>query len=175
MSQFMQIAYEGLGLGMEGHEIGTMRYIDLPEQVLHTLCALHLDTVNEQLFAERPPATDKEADYAWCRDVRANCFLLFPRWLYLLKNIKSYEPTGWRDATLEYDDRCKAIVECHFKYDCHEGGSTNRPWTDGSSIYVRCARICLSFSKVKFRYASAKLTFSTFIVLVAVAPARARC
>ena len=34
MSQFMHLAYEKLGLPMEGHDIGTMRYIDLPEDVL---------------------------------------------------------------------------------------------------------------------------------------------
>jgi class 3 adenylate cyclase len=32
----------------QGHEIGTMRYIDLPEGVLRELCALHLDTCNCQ-------------------------------------------------------------------------------------------------------------------------------
>ena len=45
---------------MEGHDIGTMRYIDLPEDVLScALCALHLNIVNPKLYKERPPRPEK--------------------------------------------------------------------------------------------------------------------
>ena len=64
---------------MEGHDIGTMRYIDLPEDVLHTICARHLNLVNKKLHDERPPATNVEADHAWCWKVRVNSFLVYPR------------------------------------------------------------------------------------------------
>ena len=44
-SPFLRVAYDKLGLPMEGHDIGTMRYIDLPEDVLFELSAIHLDIV----------------------------------------------------------------------------------------------------------------------------------
>ena len=37
MSEFLKLAYRKLNLPMEGHDIGTMRYIDLPEDVLQDL------------------------------------------------------------------------------------------------------------------------------------------
>jgi hypothetical protein len=141
MSEFVQLAYEELGLDMKGHDIGTMRYIDLPETVLHALCVRHLNIVNQHLYAERPRSailTDDflQADHEWCGDVRINCFLLYKEWLHILKNIKSYDPAGWRDTTLLYDKRWKAVVECHFKYDLYAGGKYE-PTLAGWKTYLR--------------------------------------
>ena len=52
MSEFLKLAYRKLNLPMEGHNIGTMRYIDLHENVLYTICARHLNLVNERLHGE---------------------------------------------------------------------------------------------------------------------------
>ena len=118
----MRLAYEKLGLPMEGHDIGTMRYIDLPLEVLHALSARHLNTVNERWYKERPPRPEeltpefREADRLWCSDVRANCFLIYRDWLWLVKH-PSYTPELFSEAyAADYDDRCKAIVEWKFKW-----------------------------------------------------------
>jgi hypothetical protein len=129
---YQEIAYKKLGLSMEGHEIGTMRYIDLPENALHAICIRRLNTLISKLFEDRPPATE---DNTWCRNVRINFFLLYPRWLYILKT-KSYEPKSWRDTTLDHEERRDAIVECHFKYDLDKGGKYE-PTFDGWKKYLR--------------------------------------
>jgi hypothetical protein len=127
---------------MDGHEIGTMRYIDLPEHVLFDICAYHLDIVNEQLYKERPAASDQAADLAWCWDVRRHSFLLYPQWRHILKNIKSFQPTLWQDATLTSDRRFPALIECYFKYDLYEGGKYE-PTFGGWMKYVR--EVCPHF------------------------------
>ena len=59
MSEFLRLAYRKLGLPMEGHDIGTMRYIDLPAEALFALCELHLNSVNQQLYKDRPRRPEK--------------------------------------------------------------------------------------------------------------------
>jgi hypothetical protein len=112
-----------------------MRYIDLPEDALYTVCARRLNIVARDLYETRPPATE---DSPWCKDVRKNYFLLYREWLHILKNIRSYEPESWRDTTLDHETRRSAIVECHFVYDLYKGGKYE-PSSAGWKKYLKDA------------------------------------
>ena len=50
MNKFVDLAYEALGLDPEGHDIGTMCFIDLPPEVFYTICAHHLEHVLWDLY-----------------------------------------------------------------------------------------------------------------------------
>jgi hypothetical protein len=115
-SQYQEIVYRKLGLSEGGHEIGTTRYIDLPEHVLYSICARRLNIVDQTLF------DDPDRDETWCWRVRQNYFLLYPLWLDILKTIKNFTPHLWTDTTLPYAERRKAIVECYFRWDLWERG-----------------------------------------------------
>jgi hypothetical protein len=165
----VQIAYEGLGLSMDGHEIGTMRYIDLPEEVLHDICAWHLDFVNEKLYHERPPASDQAADFLWCRDIRANSFLHYTRWLWVLKNIKTYEPLGWNNTQLTSEIRFPLILECHFKYNRYEGGKYE-PTLGGWKKYLK--EVCPHFYEFLQKDIPVRLPYDKYIHAYCVAGSR---
>ena len=82
MSEYQDIAYEQLGLSHDGHEIGTMRYIDLPDEVFYAICARRLNNVRQTLYEMK-----HEPD--WEATVRANDFLPFPEWRHIIKDKKS--------------------------------------------------------------------------------------
>ena len=85
MSEFLQLAYRKLGLPMEGHDIGTMRYIDLPRRRAAGSCAVCTWILWMKNCMRIDRATTKrmiydcEADGKW-RETSLNCFLLYPRW-----------------------------------------------------------------------------------------------
>jgi hypothetical protein len=135
VSQYQEIAYRKLGLSAKGHEIGTTRYIDLPEDALLAICVRRLNTVWKILHADQPPKTE---DRQWCKDVRINYFLLYREWLHLLKSIRSYEPEDWRYPNPDPEERRKAVIECYFKYRLYKGGRYE-PTFEGWKRYLRDA------------------------------------
>ena len=56
MSEYTEIAYEKLGLTIDGHEIGTTRFIELPDEAFYAICARRLNHVRQQLFERREEA-----------------------------------------------------------------------------------------------------------------------
>jgi hypothetical protein len=135
MSEYEEIAYRKLGLSGEGYDVGTMRYIDLPEDVLDTLCIRRLNFVGENLYDARPPATDLRL---WRKDIAANYFLRHHEWLHILKTIRSHEPKDWRDTTLPADARFRAVAESRFMRRLYEGGKYE-PTLAGWKRYLKAA------------------------------------
>ena len=104
MSEYQDIAYEHLGLSHDGHEIGTMRYSDLPDEVFYAVCARHLNNVRQTLYEMK-----HEPD--WEATVRANDFLFFPEWRHIIKDRK-YAHGNLNDP--DWERRCDAIIENEF-------------------------------------------------------------
>ena len=105
-----------------------------PEPLIRSLCILHLNTVNQELYKKRP-RNDIQADREWCADARLNCFLLYPQWLHIIKN-KSYEPANWQSMQLVYDDRWRAIAEWHAK-DLNKAIGKYEPTVSGWKLYLK--------------------------------------
>jgi hypothetical protein len=105
MKKFVALAYEALGLDPEGHEIGTMRFIDLPPEVFYTICAHHLEHVLWDLYEH----WDEEELEEWDATAAANGFMLFKDWQHMLKNKRSY--TFGNEQDTDYQKRFDAIVE----------------------------------------------------------------
>ena len=105
MKKFVALAYEALGLDPEGHEIGTMRFIDLPPEVFYTICAHHLEHVLWDLYEH----WEEEELEEWDATAAANGFMLFKDWQHMVKNRRSYTFGNERDT--DYQKRFDAIVE----------------------------------------------------------------
>ena len=105
MSEYHDLAYEQLGLSHDGHEIGTMRYIDLPDDVFYAICARRLNNVRQTLYEMK-----HEPD--WEATVRANDFLPFPEWRHILKNLRRYTLGNLNHP--DWERRCNAIIEDQF-------------------------------------------------------------
>jgi hypothetical protein len=114
---YQEIAYRKLGLSGRGHDVGTMRYLDLPEHVLDALCIARLN------YVARTLSEDEETER---QDVAANYFLRYHEWLYLLKNIKSHEPGA------DY----KGVAEDRFINRLYAGGKYE-PTLAGWKKYLR--------------------------------------
>ena len=105
MKKFVALAYEALGLDPEGHDIGTMRFIDLPPEVFYTICAHRLEHVLWDLYEH----WEEEELEEWDATAAANGFMLFKDWQHMVKNRRSYTFGNERDP--EYQKRFDAIVE----------------------------------------------------------------
>jgi hypothetical protein len=53
LQDYIDLAYEELGLSHDGHEIGTTRFIELPEEVVRAICIYRLKVVRQHLFDRR--------------------------------------------------------------------------------------------------------------------------
>ena len=98
---YLRLAYEKLGLDPKGHEIGTTRFLELPDQAFYSVCIARLNYVHQQLYERRD-------DEQWDELVRLYAFMAFPEWLKLVKNKKTYELGNENAADL--DDRRNAII-----------------------------------------------------------------
>ena len=122
MNQYHEIAYEHLGLSEDGHNVGTMRLIDLPEKVLEYLCARRLDNVDEVLFPERgffdprlsldAQKISMENDAPWRDEVRNNYFLTYSQYTDFLKVLPKYE--GVYNPRASYEERRNTLVRRYF-------------------------------------------------------------
>ena len=101
--EYYQIAYKYLGLAKKGgHTLGTF----LPEEVLDEIVSTRLEYLHQQLQASRvfKPSDynylSKEQKelvldtyYLWANGVRTRYVLRYQRFLYLLRNLKTYPAT----------------------------------------------------------------------------------
>ncbi len=133
MNEYEEIAYEKLGLSPRGHELGTTRLIELPPNVLYSICARRLNNVDGDFY--RQP---EELDRDWCAKLAERYFLLYPQYLDILKSIRSFEPRPWETPDLTYKERRDGIVECEFKYGLYERGKYE-PTLAGWKKYLRDA------------------------------------
>jgi hypothetical protein len=101
LNEYFHLAYEKLGLSPEGHEIGTTRYIELPDEVFYSVCARRLNHVRQGLYARR--------DEPWEEIAALDGFMLFKDWLKLVKNKKSYPFGNEKDP--DHHKRRDAIIE----------------------------------------------------------------
>jgi hypothetical protein len=127
MSEYRELAYKKLGLSAEGLEIGTTRYLDLPEDVLHAICVRRLNNVWKALHGSIE-------DINWRGDVCYNYFLLYPHWLHILKSIKSYASV---ERTTDEGVR-DGIVERYFVHGLYRPGRYE-PTPAGWKRYLRDA------------------------------------
>ena len=69
----------------EGHDIGTMCFIDLPPEVFYTICAHHLEHVLWDLYEHWDAGMDEGALEEWNATAAANGFMLFKDWRRLVE------------------------------------------------------------------------------------------
>jgi hypothetical protein len=100
VNEYVAIAYEKLGLDAAGHEIGTTRFIELPDDVFYSICARRLNHVRGQLF-------ERKEEAGWEELVRTMGFLLYKDWLRSLKS-KTYE---YNIHSTDHHERREAILE----------------------------------------------------------------
>jgi hypothetical protein len=100
VNEYVAIAYEKLGLDASGHEIGTARFIELPDDVFYSICARRLNHVRGQLF-------ERKEEAGWEELVRTMGFLLYKDWLRSLKS-KTYE---CNIHSTDHHERREAILE----------------------------------------------------------------
>jgi Helicase HerA, central domain len=102
--EYQDLAYEMLGLSEDGHEIGTTRYIELPDDVFYAICATRLNDVYQELF-------DRRDEPRWDELVRTIAFLMEDDWLRAVKN-KKYDPGYLQDP--DHERRRNAIIAHEF-------------------------------------------------------------
>lgn len=96
LEDYIALAYERLGLDPDGHEVGTTRFIELPDEVLHSICNLRLNKVRNKLFEMR----------GWEANAAIDCFFSFTDFREKVKSFKTYkagdvndpDPNRRRDA-----------------------------------------------------------------------------
>ena len=136
---------------MEGHDIGTMRYIDLPAEALFAFCEPHLNTVNQRFYKDRPrapknslPNSAKLTSYG----VKTSGGIAF-----------SFIGTGSGSLNIRVTSRSLGMpmppttmsVQSYRRvgiYVAQQGGKYEPSSPDGKSIYGKCVRLFMNFSAV---------------------------
>jgi hypothetical protein len=140
MNPYQRIAIKALGLSEQGHRLGVFQPIALAEPILDKMAALRLATINPVLEERYQEGFTEDEYLVWAENVQENYFLRYSRFLYLLKNLKTYKPDSWRYAwkgTTPYFEVRDAIVETHFVNYLNKRGPRYEPTPEGWKQYLR--------------------------------------
>jgi hypothetical protein len=108
VKKYIDLAYERLGLSYDGHEVGTTRFIELPENVLHSICNLRLNHVRERLYEMR--------EEEWENVAALDGLMPFTYWQHSVKNFRHFERGNLQDP--DHNNRRAAIISHRF-YELH--------------------------------------------------------